>query len=117
MAKDILCTFASTSGVGSGRDLAWLDRRNTSKAWGRRLVLDAAKDAFWLHERWKIHSDALCKNVKAVVEQWWADETTVSPNRKDIVSFHEGLRQWLSHPTHFLQCSQVGPKSFVRLSL
>ena len=26
---------------------------------------------------------------------------------KDVVTFHEGLQQWLSHPMHFLQCSQV----------
>jgi hypothetical protein len=75
------------------------------------FVLDAAKDDFWLHERQKIRSDSLGGNVKATMEQWWADETTVFPNRKDIVNFHEGLRQWVSHLTHFFQCSQVGRKS------
>ena len=112
MAKDILCTFASSSVAGSGRGLAavlGVDRRNISKARSRRLVLDGSKDAFWLQYRRKIRNDSLPENVKAAVEHWWANETTVSPNRKDIVSFHEGLRQWISHPTHFLQCSQVWP--------
>jgi hypothetical protein len=108
MAKDILCTFASTSNTGSGRglaDLLGVDRRNITKAHGRRVVLDAGKDAFWLHQCRKVRSDTLTDDVKATVEHWWVEETTVSPNMKDIVSFHEGLRQWLSHPTHFLQCS------------
>ena len=114
MAKDILCTFASSSQVGSGRGLAGLlgvDRRNISKARSRRQVLDASQDAFWLHRRQSIRSDSLADSVKLVVQQWWADETIVSPNRKDIISFHEALRQWISHPTHFLQCSQVQHRS------
>jgi hypothetical protein len=45
--------------------------------------------------------------MKAMVKEWWANETIVSPNRKDIVSFHESYRDWISHLTHFLQCSQV----------
>ena len=54
MAKDILCTFASSSQVGSGKELAGLlgvDRRNISKARSRRQILDAGQDAFWLHQR------------------------------------------------------------------
>ena len=44
MAKDILCTFASSSQVGSGRKLVGLlglVRRNISKARSRRQILDA----------------------------------------------------------------------------
>jgi hypothetical protein len=71
------------------------------------LVIDSGQDGFWLHNRRIIRSDSLPNHVKAMVAQWWTNETTVSPNMKDVVTFHEGLRQWLSHPTHFLQCSQV----------
>jgi hypothetical protein len=55
----------------------------------------------------KIRSDSLAEYVKAMVKEWWANKTTVFPNCKDIVSFHEGCRDWVSHPTYFLQCSQV----------
>jgi hypothetical protein len=54
MAKDILCTFASSSEIGSGRRLAGLlgvDRKNISKARSRRRILDAGQDAFWLHQK------------------------------------------------------------------
>jgi hypothetical protein len=111
MAKDILCTFASGSQCGSGRGLAGLlgvDRRNIYHARSRRMVLDAGHDAFWLQRRRKIRSDSLSASVRDAVLAWWTEETTVSPNRKDVASFHEGLRCWLSHPTHYLQCSQVG---------
>ena len=110
MAKDILCTFASKGNVSSGREIGGLlgvDRHNISKAQGRQVLLDSAQDAFWLHHRRKTRSDSLAENVKTLVEQWWAEETTVSPNRKDVVTFHEGPRQWISHATHFLQVSQV----------
>jgi hypothetical protein len=73
MAKDILCTFASKENVGSGRGVAGLlgvDRRNISKAHGRRVLLDSAEDAFWLHHRIKTRSDSLAENVKTLVEQW-----------------------------------------------
>jgi hypothetical protein len=110
MAKDILCTFASSSEVGSGRWLAGLlgvDRRNISRARGRRLLLDSGQNAFWLHYRCKVWCNILPDHVKVAVELWWSDETTVSPNRKDVCTFHEGHKQWSSHPTHFLKSSQV----------
>jgi hypothetical protein len=54
IAKDILCTFALSSEIGSGRRLAGLlgvDRKNISKARSRRRILDAGQDAFWLHQK------------------------------------------------------------------
>ena len=120
MAKDILCTFSSSSQVGSGRGLAKLlgvDRRNISKARSRRQILDAGHDAFWLHQRRSVRSNSLPESVRLTVQQWWANETTVSLNRKDIITFHEGLRQWISHPTHFLQCSQVQQHNHFHLDL
>jgi hypothetical protein len=87
--------------------LLGVDRRNITKGRSRRLILDGGQDAFWLQYKQKIRSDSLAEPVKAMVKEWWANETTVFPNRKDIVSFHEGCRDWVSHPTHFLQCSQV----------
>jgi len=110
MAKDILCTFAFKGNIGSGRGVAGLlgvDKRNISKVRERRVLLDSTQDAFWLHHRRKTQSNSFAKNVRTLVEQWWAEETTVSPNRKDVVTFHEGPRQWVSHTTHFLQISQV----------
>jgi hypothetical protein len=70
MAKDILCTFASTSEVGSRRGLAGLlgvDRRNISRARGRRVLFDAGQDAFWFHYRYKIRCNILPDHVKAAV--------------------------------------------------
>jgi hypothetical protein len=95
MAKDILYTFSSKGNVGSGRGVAGLlgvDRHNISKAQGRQVVLESAKDAFWLHYRRKTRSNSLTENVKTLVEQWWAKGTTVSLNLKDVVTFREGPR-------------------------
>jgi hypothetical protein len=108
MAKDILYTLASLSQVGSRRGVVGLfgvDRRNITKGRSRRLILDDGQDAFWLQYRRKIHSDSLAEPMKAMVKEWWANKTTVFPNCKDIVSVHKGCMDWVSHPTHFLQCS------------
>ena len=89
MAKDILCTFALGLDVGIGRGMACLlgvDRRNITKAWEKRTSLDSMQDAFWLHNRRKPHCNLLPQDIRATVEQWWAQETTVSPNQKDIVT-------------------------------
>ena len=91
MAKDILCTLVTNSNIGSGRGLVALlgiDRRNIIQAKDRGLLLDSSKDAFWLHYRRKIQADKLADNVRAVVEQWWCNETTISSNRKDTVFSH-----------------------------
>jgi hypothetical protein len=119
MAEDILCTFVSGSHCGSRRGLAGLlgvDKRNIYHTQSRRTVLDAGHDAFWLQRRWKVRSDSLPESMKDAVLARWTEETTVSPNRKDVASFHEGLRCWLSHPTHHLQCSQV-PRIFAPFEL
>jgi hypothetical protein len=68
MAKDILCTFASSAESGSKRGIAVLlevDRRNIKKAIDRRMLID------------------LGQNPK---------ETIFFPNRKDIVNHQEGTK-------------------------
>jgi hypothetical protein len=104
MAKDILCTLASTSKVGSGRGLAGLldvDRRSISRARGRRVLLDAGQVAFWLHYKRKIRCNTLPDHVKVVVQRWWIDETTVSPSQKDVITFHEGIHAMEISPDSF----------------
>jgi hypothetical protein len=39
--------------------------------------------------------------VKVVVQWWWIGKIIVSPNRKDVITFHEGYKQWSSHSTCF----------------
>jgi hypothetical protein len=71
MAKDILCTLASSGEVGSGRGVVGLlgvDRRNIGQARTMRLTVDAGHDAFWLHHQRKIHSDAISESARAAVE-------------------------------------------------
>jgi hypothetical protein len=39
----------------------------------------------WGHEECLHKFDSLTKNVRVIVESWWTLQTTVSPNKKDIV--------------------------------
>ena len=51
MAKDIVCTLAASSNMGSNRrvaDLIGVDRRNLRRGMERRLLLDTQQNAFWL---------------------------------------------------------------------
>ena len=110
MAKDIVCTLASSSNMGSRRsvaDVLGVDRRNLKRGMQRRLLLDTQQNAFWLKYRSTCRSDALPVSATMVVIEWWTSETIVSPNRKDIVRHRIGLKQYAEHPTHYLQVSEV----------
>ena len=110
MAKDIVCTLASSSNMGSKRsvaDVLGVDRRNLKRGMDRRLLLDTQQNAFWLSYRSLHCSDALPDSVTAVITEWWTLETTVSPNRKDIVKHRTGVKQYEEHPMHYLQVSEA----------
>lgn len=114
MAKDIVCTLASSSNMGSNMgsnrriaDLIGVDRRNLKRGMERRLLLDTRQNAFWLNYRSKRRSDALSDSVKEVVIEFWTSETTVSPNRKDIIRHRNGVHQYSEHPAQYLQVSEV----------
>ena len=110
LAKNIVTTFAVALGIGSQRDVAGLlgvDRRNIKKALARRVLLDNTKDAFWLGDQRRVCSDGLPDVVKKNITKWWEEETTISPNRKDIVRKWIGPKLYIEHATHYLQLSQV----------
>lgn len=110
MAKDIVCTFAASANLRSTRSVAsvlGVDRRNIKRAMHRRVLLDTKQDAFWLRYRSGGRTDSLTETVKEIVRRWWFSETTVSPNRKDIVRHRIGVKNYDEHPTHYLQVSEV----------
>lgn len=104
-AKNIVTMFAVAPGIGSGRGVAGLlgvDRRNIKKAVARRVLLDTQEDAFWLHDLRRGCSDAISDAVKKIITNWWAEETTVSPNRKDIIRKWIAPKLYVEHATHYL---------------
>ena len=109
-AKNIVTTFAVAPGVGSGRGVAEIlgvDRRNIKKALARRILIDNKEDAFWLQDQRRVRCDALPDVVKNIIRKWWEEETTISPNRKDIVRKWVAPKLYIEHATHYLQVSQV----------
>jgi hypothetical protein len=57
-------------------------------------------DAVWVPLTRKVRFDKLGEDVVDVVTQWWASQTTVSPNRKDVV--RSTLLQGLQIPPNTL---------------
>lgn len=47
------------------------------------------------------------EEVKELVENFWTLETRVSPNKKDICRKRIGRKQFITHPIHLLEVSQV----------
>jgi hypothetical protein len=68
----------------------------------RRHVFDHGgfSYAVWVPLIRKVESNKLKEDVADVVTQWWASQTIVSPNRKDVVSKHIAHKVYESHPTH-----------------
>jgi hypothetical protein len=110
MGKDIVCALSVGADASSKRGLAsvlGVDRRSVRKGISHKVSLDTAHNAFWLHYRRARRSDAMSNVDKEVVRKWWEEETTVSPNRKDVVNHRVGIKEYESHPTQYLQVSQV----------
>ena len=110
VAKDIVCTFAASQSVVSCTGVARLlgvDRRNIKRALVRRLQLDAHEDAFWINRKRTTRATQVTAEMKAQVIEWWTTESSISPNRKDIVRKRLSVNMWTEHPVHYLQVSQV----------
>ncbi len=110
MVKDIVCTFASSQFVSNLRrisNLLGVGKRNIKRVEECMILLDNKKDAFWSNYERHKRSNYLPKSLKKVVLQWWTDHYTISPNRKDVVKRHVGMKHYESHATHYLQMSQV----------
>jgi sulfur relay (sulfurtransferase) DsrC/TusE family protein len=46
--------------------------------------------------------DALTKVVDLVVD-FWTNETSISPNKRDVVKHRTNKNKWEEHVTHFLE--------------
>ena len=51
--------------------------------------------------------NALAPDVTQLVADYWTGNTCISPNRKDVIRKRIGAKEWIDHPTHHLQESQV----------
>jgi hypothetical protein len=88
MAKDIICTLALSQSLGTSRGLAkvlGIGRRNIKKAIMRRVLLDTRKDSSWTSYKRATRSDVLPESVWTLVNNWWTNESTISPERKRVL--------------------------------
>ena len=110
MAKAIVCILASSQSLGSSRGLAralGVDRKNIKKAIMRRVLLDTQKDAFWTCYKRAARSDVLPESVRLLVIKWWTTQSIISPERRRVLRKIIAVKTFESHPTHFIQVSQV----------
>jgi hypothetical protein len=88
---------------------------NVLDALQRHHVLDdgGCSGVVWAPLIRKIKSYKLGEDVANVVTQWWASQTTISPNRKDVVRRHITHKVYESHPTHYLMEIRVCCNRFI----
>lgn len=107
MAKDIICTFAS-SHVGSNRGVArvlGVDKRNIKKGFEKRLLLKTSSQDFWINHRRAKKSNSLAAHFEQVVTNRWTTKTIIYANRRDVIKLKTSLRQFQVHEVHYLQKS------------
>lgn len=68
-----------------------------------RVQLNAQQDAFWLNYKRALRSGRISEPVKTLVSDWWVQETSISPNWKDVVRRRIGVKDFVHHPTQCLQ--------------
>jgi hypothetical protein len=65
--------------------------------------LDATQNAFWLHERKRSRTSILIESVKKLVVYCWTSETTIFPNRMDILVKRTCVNEYIKHQMQVLQ--------------
>jgi hypothetical protein len=89
-----------------------VDRWNMKRGLERWILLNIENDTFWLKFKCARRLDCLFDKVKNLVIKWWENETTISPNMKDVVRRRIGVNLYKAHPKHYLQISHVNASSF-----
>jgi hypothetical protein len=96
MAKDVIYLFiTSPQSTRCGKNITRMldfDRRNIKKG-SERHMLDTNNDATSLNI------------VRSFMTRWWENETTISPNMKDVVRRCTIVKLYETHCTHYLQMS------------
>lgn len=77
------------------------------KAITARAMVDESGENFWGGLPRKRRRDALSESSQLLIVSWWQSATTVSPNMKDVKKRRIDVLQFESHPTQYLQESQV----------
>jgi len=68
-------------------------------------------DAFWPNYKKVQRFNTLLEVVKKLMINWWVQETSISPNHKDVV-WRVGIKNFEIHLKHYLQTSQVKTYNF-----
>jgi len=101
--------FRHGGNVSTTAKVLGVHRNNVFDALQRHHVLydGGCSGVVWALVIRKIKSYKLGEDVVDVVTQWWASQTTISPNRKDVVRRRITRMVYKSHPTHYLMETQV----------
>lgn len=76
--------------------------RNLAAATKRRLAMDTTEEFAWVLSVRKVRVDIVSNSWKSAAIAWWALETRMSPNRKDVVNHRIGIGIYTKHPTQYL---------------
>jgi hypothetical protein len=109
--KNVLLSFVVSNNVNSNqrhitRSLG-ASRYFVKNAVVKQFHVDQNKENFWrgmFRKRW---SDTLNEENKSLILNWWETTTTISPITKDVKKRRIAINTFKSHPTHYLQESQV----------
>ena len=66
-----------------------------------------AKTFKWVGEGRKRRADCLSEEVVHSVTQFWTSNTRVSPNKKDVCRLRVSQRNYIFHPSHYLEMIEV----------
>ncbi|KAG0572176.1 hypothetical protein KC19_VG074600 [Ceratodon purpureus] len=99
--EDERCVQAAAKCIGMNRKTL---RRGVRR---RRLLNQRADGEFWAKVYRKKRKDVLSQTTIDTVVCWWEEETKVSPCKKDIRREWVGVKEFVTHATHWLEESQL----------
>ena len=117
-ARRIICSMVASENA-NGWSIAKVlkeDKRFVTNAIKCKEHFYSLTKLLWTSEARKTRSDPLVEATKELVCSWWHSKTTISPNKKDVVRKHVGVKKFIEHPRHYLQESQVRSQSLMKLN-
>ena len=97
--------------VNIASKLLCIHRRNLygAKNW---LLQQTEKSLSFATCHWSLKRSCILEEVKELVANFWTLETRVSPNKKDICQKRIDRKEYIEHPIHLLEVSQVWKKGY-----
>jgi hypothetical protein len=101
-AQQMVCSVAVSKNIKSGKTVTKMlgvNKQFLYKMMKKRGRLLSLSMLLWGNKKQLPQLDSLSVSVRKLVQGWWTLETTISPNKKDVIRLNKGVKKYITPPT------------------